>query len=46
MKLIKNFVEKFHDYSLPSPEKYFLLEDRDELYIKKWRNKWKDKRFI
>ena len=36
MKLIDNFVEKFHNYSLPSPEKCFLLEEGDELYIKKW----------
>ena len=36
MKLIDNFVEKFHNYSLPSPEKCFLLEEGDELYIQKW----------
>ena len=36
MKLIDKFVEKFHNYSLPSPEKCFLLEEGDELYIKKW----------
>ena len=36
MKLIENFVEKFHSYSLPSPEKCFLLEEGDELYISKW----------
>ena len=36
MKLIDNFVEKFHNYTLPSPEKCFLLEEGDELYIKKW----------
>ena len=39
MKLIDNFVEKFHNYSLPSPEKCFLLEKGDELYIKKWIKK-------
>ena len=36
MKLIENFVELFHNYSLPSPEKCFLLEEGDELYINKW----------
>ena len=36
MKLIDNFVEKFHNYSLPSPEKCFLLEEGDEVYIQKW----------
>ena len=36
MKLIENFVYKFHDNTLPSPEKCFLLEEGDELYIKKW----------
>ena len=36
MKLIDNFAEKFHNYSLPSPEKCFSLEEGDELYIKKW----------
>ena len=36
MKLIDNFVEKFHNYSLPTPEKCFALEDGDELYINKW----------
>jgi len=36
MKLIDNFVEKFHNYSLPTPEKCFVLEDGDELYINKW----------
>ena len=36
MKLIDNFVEKFHNYSLPKPEKCFLLEEGDELYINKW----------
>ena len=36
MKLIDDFVEKFHNYNLPSPEKCFLLEEGDELYIKKW----------
>ena len=36
MKLIDNFVEKFHNYSLPAPEKCFVLEEGDELYINKW----------
>ena len=36
MKLIDNFVEKFHNYSLPSPEKCFVLEEGDELYINNW----------
>ena len=36
MKLIDDFAEKFHNYTLPSPEKCFLLEGGDELYIKKW----------
>ena len=36
MKLIDNFVEKFNNYSLPSPEKCFVLEEVDELYINKW----------
>ena len=36
MKLIDDFAEKFHNYTLPSPEKCFLLEEGDELYIKKW----------
>ena len=31
MKLIDNFVEKFHNYSLPTPEKCFVLEEGDEL---------------
>jgi len=36
MKLIENFIEKFHTHSLPSPEKCLLIEEGDELYIKKW----------
>jgi len=36
MKLIDNFVEKFHNYSLSKPEKCFELEEGDELYINKW----------
>jgi len=36
MKLIENFVEKFHNYSLPTPENCFVLEEGDELYINKW----------
>jgi len=34
--LIDIFVEKFHNYSLPKPEKCFVLEEGDELYINKW----------
>ena len=41
MKLIDNFVKKFHDYSLPSPEECFLIEDGDEFYISKWIKKGK-----
>ena len=36
MRLIEDYVERFHNYTLPSPEKCFELEDGDELYIKKW----------
>ncbi len=36
MKLIENFIEKFHNLSLPSPEKCLIIEEGDELYIKKW----------
>ena len=36
MKLIENFIEKFHTLSLPSPEKCLIVEEGDELYIKKW----------
>ena len=35
MKLIYNFVEKFHNYSLPTQEKCFVLKEGDEKYIKK-----------
>jgi len=31
MKLIDNFLEKFHNYSYPTPEKCFVLEEGDEL---------------
>ena len=33
MKLIENFIEKFHTLSLPSPEKCLIIEEGDELYI-------------
>ena len=54
MKLIDNFVEKFHNYSLPSPEKCFVLEEGDELYIDKWIEngkmkyifEWIDKKYL
>ena len=36
MKLIENFIEKFHNLSLPSPEKCLILEEGDEIYINKW----------
>jgi len=41
MKLIDNFVEKFHNYSLSTPEKCFVLEEGNEIYKlmdKKWKN--------
>ena len=41
MKLIENLVELFHDLNLPYPEKFFLLEEGDEIYIKKWIKKGK-----
>ncbi len=36
MKLISDFVERFHNNTLPSPDKCFLLEEGDEIFIKKW----------
>ena len=36
MKLIENFIEKFHNLSLPSPEKCLIIKEGDEIYIKKW----------
>tara|TARA_Y100001978_G_C23702031_1_gene441700 strand:- start:1949 stop:2332 length:384 start_codon:yes stop_codon:yes gene_type:complete len=36
MKLIDDFVKRFHDFNLPSPEKCFILEDGDEVFISKW----------
>ena len=36
MKLIENYAERFHNYTIPSPEKCFELENGDELYIKRW----------
>ena len=36
MKLIDNYVESFHNNSLPSPERCLIIEEGDELYIKKW----------
>ena len=36
MKLIEDYAERFHNYTIPSPEKCFELEIGDELYIKKW----------
>ena len=36
MKLIENYAERFHNCTIPSPEKCFELENGDELYIKRW----------
>ena len=36
MKLIKDYAERFHNYTIPSPEKCFELEIGNEIYIKRW----------
>tara|TARA_Y100000766_G_C18738418_1_gene522296 strand:+ start:312 stop:701 length:390 start_codon:yes stop_codon:yes gene_type:complete len=36
MKLINDYAERFHSNSLPAAEKCFLIEDGDEIFIKKW----------
>ena len=36
MKLIEDFVERFHDLNLPTAEKCFILEEGDDIYIKNW----------
>ena len=36
MRLIKDYVERFHNYTIPATEKCFELEDGDELYINRW----------
>ena len=36
MKLISDFAERFHKNTLPVSEKCFLLEEGDEIFIKKW----------
>ena len=36
MRLVENFIEQFHNDSLPPAEKCLLIEEGDELYIKKW----------
>tara|TARA_Y100000589_G_scaffold21743_1_gene18138 strand:- start:6386 stop:6772 length:387 start_codon:yes stop_codon:yes gene_type:complete len=36
MKLIDDFVKRFHDLNLPTPEKCFILEEGDEIFINKW----------
>ena len=36
MKLIPNFAELLHAEKLPSPEKCFLIEHGDEVYINEW----------
>ena len=41
MKLIKDYTYRFNNYTLPSPEKCFELEDGDEIYIKRWITKGK-----
>ncbi len=41
MKLIEDYTERFHSYTLPSPEKCFELENGDEIYIKRWINNGK-----
>jgi len=41
MKLIDDYVERFHCDALPSVEKCFIIEDGDEVYINKWIHKGK-----
>ena len=36
MKLISDFAERFHENTLPVADKCFLLEEGDEIFIKKW----------
>tara|TARA_Y100000589_G_scaffold313317_1_gene334562 strand:+ start:323 stop:730 length:408 start_codon:yes stop_codon:yes gene_type:complete len=36
MKLIDDFVERFHSNTLPIAEKCFVLEEGDEIYIRRW----------
>ena len=36
MKLINDFAERFHNHTLPVPEKCFFLEEGDEVFIKQW----------
>ncbi len=36
MKLINNFAELLHAVKLPSPEKCFIIEHGDEIYIDRW----------
>ena len=36
MKLIPNFAGLLHAIELPSPEKFFLIEDGDEKNIEQW----------
>ena len=38
MKLIEDFSEEFHNYTIPSSNKCFELEIGDELYIIKMDN--------
>ena len=39
MILINDYFELFHNYSLPSLEKCFELEEEGQNYIKKWITK-------
>ena len=36
MKLIEDYTERFHNCTLPSAEKCFILEEGDEFYIDRW----------
>ena len=36
MKLIEDYAERFNNYIIPSPEKFFELKNVDELYLKRW----------
>ncbi len=40
MKLIENFVEKFNNYSLPTPEQCFVFRRRRWTIYKCIDNKW------
>tara|TARA_B100000674_G_C37445916_1_gene736044 strand:- start:190 stop:585 length:396 start_codon:yes stop_codon:yes gene_type:complete len=36
MKLIKDYVDRFHNNNLPVIEKCLIVEEGDEIYINKW----------